>query len=168
MNITEKLAGPHTGWLCWVDARQTQNSDYIDLSNKKFKKNKKNTFFFRSRNELGNWLQHRLVTYWSLFRAAGSRIKDTRMGKPAATPQTDNLWIAYGKIGIQMHKPLIMPYGRNLKEKQRQETYLFVKLEFIQIPIQSFIASFSLLSWEVYQPLYTAIFYPCWHRQPCW
>lgn len=44
-NITKRPAGPHTGWLWWVEARQTQNSDCIDLGNKKFKKNKKKIFF---------------------------------------------------------------------------------------------------------------------------
>lgn len=46
MDITEKPAGPHTGWLCWVEARQTPISDCIDLSNKKFKKNKKKISIF--------------------------------------------------------------------------------------------------------------------------
>lgn len=40
-----------------------QNSDCIDLGNKKFKKNKQKIPFSRNRNELGNGLQHKLVTY---------------------------------------------------------------------------------------------------------
>lgn len=50
--------------------------------------------------------------------------------------------------------------GRNLREKQRQKTYPFVKLVVVQIPRQSFITSFSSLCLKVVgQPLSTAIFY---------
>lgn len=45
VNITKRLAGPCTGWLWRVEPRQMQNSDYIDLGNKKFRKNKKKVFF---------------------------------------------------------------------------------------------------------------------------
>lgn len=56
MTIAEKPAGPHSGCLCRGQVRQTQNSDCIDLSNKKFKNKKKNFFCCccRSRNDLGN------------------------------------------------------------------------------------------------------------------